>query len=79
MSNLPNTEIAINSWDDVNKIVPVLLNNDYAVMITLEEDSFIISYEWAVDTDRNCIIFRNRGDYEFERMKEMKKENAENA
>lgn len=79
MNNLPNNEIAIINWDDASKIIPALLNNDYAVMVTLEEDLFIINYEWANNTDRNYMIFRNRGDYEYERMKEMEKENTENA
>lgn len=79
MINLPNTEIAVNSWDDVNKIVPVLLNNDYAIMITLENDLFIISYEYTPMVDRNDMIFRTCSGYEYDQMKEMEKENAENA
>lgn len=79
MNNLPTNEIAIINWDDASKIIPALLNSDYAVMVTLEEDLFIINYEWVNNADRNDMIFRNRGDYEYEQMKEMEKENAENA
>lgn len=79
MNNLPNNEIYIEKWSDVNKIIPSLLHNEYAVMITLEEEAFIINYEWVQNTDRNGMIFRNCGDYEYEQMKEMEKENTEDA
>ena len=61
---LPN-EIALDNYEDVNAILPILVNNGYAVMVTREENLWIVNYIYACDngcdqSDRNNVVLMNR-------------------
>lgn len=61
---LPN-EIALDNYEDVNAILPVLVNNGYAVMVTREENLWIVNYIYACDNgcdqaDRNNVVLMNK-------------------
>ena len=43
---LPN-EIALDNYEDVNTILPILVNNGYAVMVTREENLWIVNYPYV--------------------------------
>lgn len=61
---LPN-EIALDNYEDVNAILPILVNNGYAVMVTREENLWIVNYIYACDNgcdqaDRNNVVLMNK-------------------
>lgn len=68
--NLENDSIAVNSFEDVCDMARVLLRNGNAVMITEEEDLYIVNYVWCDSgcPDRNDVVFRNRAELEVELM-----------
>lgn len=66
--NLENDSIAVSSFEDACDMARVLLKNGNAVMITEEEDLYIVNYVWCDSgfPDRNDVVFRNRASVEFE-------------
>lgn len=77
MKYLTNNELSVNTFEEAMAIQKILINNDYAVMITKEENLYIINYVWSSLSDRNDVVFRNRSDFiyeEDEEIKEIRKE-----
>ena len=68
--NLENDSIAVNSFEDACALSKILLDNGNAVMITKEEDLYIVNYVWCDSgyPDRNDVVFRNRAELEIELM-----------
>ena len=71
MAKLLPEEIALSKYEDVVAILPTLVNNGYATMITREEDLWIVSYIYAEDidneqADRNNVVLMDRGTFELE-------------
>ena len=66
--NLENDSIAVNSFEDACALSKILLDNGNAVMITKEEDLYIVNYVWCDSgfPDRNDVVFRNRASVEVE-------------
>ena len=67
-------EIAIKdmNWERASAVAQSLVEEGYAVMLTLEENLIIIDYEYACDrhdgqADRNNMVFMSRDAYEIER------------
>ena len=68
---LYNKEIAVKNmnWDRASSIAQNLVEEGYAVMLTVEEQLIIINYEYAGDVgapfaDRNNMVFMSRDDFE---------------
>ena len=60
-------EIALHSAESAFKIAEELLSNgNYVVMISREEQLWIINYLYADNCDRNDVVFMSREDYEEE-------------
>lgn len=58
-------EIAFKDRNAAFRVAELLLDEEYVVMISKEEDLTIINYEWSEhNSDRNDVIFMPR--YEFE-------------
>ena len=58
---LTNNEIAINDYATAMALSEILLNNDYVVMISREEQLYIINYIWSFhNSDRNDVCFQDR-------------------
>lgn len=64
-------EIAVKdmNWTRASAIAQALVEEGYAVMLTVEEQLIIIDYEYAGDVgapfaDRNNIVFMSRDDFE---------------
>ena len=77
MKYLTNNELSVNTFEEAMAIQKILVNNDYAVMITKEENLYIVNYVWSSLSDRNDVVFRNRSDFiyeEDEEIKEIRKE-----
>ena len=67
MKYITNNEIACKSYSDALSLAEILLSNGYVVLISKEENLFIINYEWSSrDADRNDVIFLKREDFEDE-------------
>lgn len=65
---LPQDGIVVESFEDAVEIQKILLKNGNAVMITQEEQFWIINWIWCQNgyADRNDVIFINRSEYEWE-------------
>lgn len=67
MKYITNNEISVKSYTDALSLAEILLNNSYVVMISREEKSYIVNYEWSErNADRNDVVFLNRSDFEME-------------
>ena len=73
MKYLTNNELSVNTFEEAMAIQKILVNNDYAVMITKEENLYIVNYVWSNLSDRNDVVFRNRSDFIYEEDEEIKK------
>ena len=58
------SEIAVQSKESALKIVDILVDEEYCVMLSREEDLYIIDFEYSEFSDRNNVIFMNREDFE---------------
>ena len=61
---IPENEIAVNDFEDACTITKILLKNNNAVLMTCEEDLFIINWIWCEGSqaDRNETAFMSRED-----------------
>jgi hypothetical protein len=58
---LTRNEIAVHSIADAESIMEMLIDNGYCVMISREENFFIINYVWSENhSDRNDVCFQDR-------------------
>ena len=48
------------------EVAKALLDENYVVLLSYEEDLLILDYEWAPNSDRNYVVFQSRDDYEEE-------------
>ena len=68
MSNLiPEKEIAVHSKENVDSIISALIDEGYVVMLSREEDLYMINYIWSQENyaDRNNVVFMNREEFEY--------------
>lgn len=67
---LENDGISVHSYEDACALAKILLNNSNAVMITTEEELFIVNWVWCESgyADRNDVVFRDRASVEIELM-----------
>jgi len=64
---LTNNEMVCHSFEDAQKIAEILLKNGYVVMISKEEDLYIVNYVWSERyADRNDVCFLSREEVEEE-------------
>lgn len=62
-------EIALYNAESAFKIAEELLSNgSYVVMISREEQLWIVNYEYSENCNRNDVVFMSREDYEEELM-----------
>lgn len=62
----PSNELAFDKKEDALKVVEVLLENKYVVMVSLEENLYIVNWLYSPLTDRNDVVFMDRGEFEDE-------------
>lgn len=67
------SEIAVQSKESALKIVDILVDEEYCVMLSREEDLYIIDFEYSEYSDRNNVIFMDRETFE-QKFKEIVKE-----
>lgn len=73
---LENDELSVNDFKDACTIAEILLKNGNAVMLTTEEDLFIVNWIWCESgyADRNDVVFRDRASVEIELMESEEKD-----
>ena len=60
-----NYEIACHSLENAHTLADVLMDEGYVVMISREEQLYIVNYIWSSDcADRNDVVFVSREDFE---------------
>lgn len=57
-------EIAVNDYHDATTIAEILMNNNYVVMMSREEQLYIINAIWSAGCNRNDVVFMDRGEFE---------------
>lgn len=57
-------EIAVNDYYDATTIAEILMNNSYVVMMSREEDLYILNVVWSASCNRNDVVFMDRGEFE---------------
>lgn len=57
-------EIALHDKETALKIANILVDNEYIVMISREEDLYIVNYLYAQYSDRNYVIFMDRDEFD---------------
>lgn len=77
MNYLPKNEIAVDTYEQACTLAKILLDNRNAVMITMEEQLYIVNWEFSWLSDRNDVIFRSREDWEYEEMIERREAEKE--
>jgi hypothetical protein len=68
MRYITDNEIAIKNKDTALKMAEMLISEGYCVMLSREEQLYIINYVWtsSVESDRNEVIFLSREEFEDE-------------
>jgi spore coat polysaccharide biosynthesis predicted glycosyltransferase SpsG len=59
-----NNEIAFKSKENAINVMKTLLEENYVVLMSREENLYIINYEYSSNSDRNNVVFIDK--YEFE-------------
>lgn len=60
-----NNEIAVKSFANAETLAELLLDEGYVVMISREENLYIVNYVWSPNyANRNDVCFQSREDVE---------------
>ena len=71
MKWITDNEIAVKQFIDAQKLAQILLDNGYVVMMSTEEQLYIVNYVWSPNgADRNDVVFEDRGIIEEEIFKD---------
>lgn len=57
-------EIAIKNKEKALEILSTLVDEEYCVMFSREEDLYIINYEYSEYSDRNNVVFMSKDEFE---------------
>lgn len=57
-------EIAIKNKEKALEVLGTLVDEEYCVMFSREEDLYIINYEYSEYSDRNNVVFMSRDEFE---------------
>lgn len=57
-------EIAIKNKEKALEVLSVLVDEEYCVMFSREEDLYIINYEYSEYSDRNNVVFMSKDKFE---------------
>ena len=71
-------ELAFSSKEDALKVAELLLQNDYCVLLSKEDDLTVLNYEYSQYSDRNDVVFMSAEEFD-SKYCEMESEENENA
>lgn len=57
-------EIAFHNKENALKVAEILLEEDNCVLLSKEEDLYVVNYEYSQYSDRNDVIFMDREEFE---------------
>lgn len=57
-------EVSINDYYDATTVAEILMNNGYVVMLSREEDLYIVNGIWSDTCNRNDVVFMDAGEFE---------------
>lgn len=57
-------EIAFRNKENALKVAEILLEEDNCVLLSKEEDLYVVNYEYSQYSDRNDVIFMDREEFE---------------
>jgi hypothetical protein len=57
-------EITIKNKEKALEVLSVLVDEEYCVMFSREEDLYIINYEYSEYSDRNNVVFMSKDEFE---------------
>lgn len=57
-------EIAIKNKDTAIKVVSLLVDEEYVVMLSREESLYVINFEYSQNSDRNDVVFMSKDEFE---------------
>ena len=57
-------EIAIKNKEKALEVLSTLVDEEYCVMFSREEDLYIINYEYSEYSDRNNVVFMSKDEFE---------------
>lgn len=63
---LPQKCLVFDSYEAAADAQKILLDNNYCVLITREENLFCLNWIWSENSDRRDVLFMNREDYDWE-------------
>ena len=64
-NHITNHEIACHSLENAFNFAKNLMDEDYVVMLSKEENLYIVNYVWSEHgADRNDVVFISREDFE---------------
>ena len=67
MDKMFKNELAFKNHENGMKVAKMLLDEDYVVLLSYEEQLLIVNYEWSErGADRNDVIFMRRDEFEEE-------------
>ena len=57
--------VAIHDYDQACALAKILMDNDYVIMLSMEEQLYIVSAIWSErHADRNDVVFMDRCEFE---------------
>lgn len=76
---LENDGIALTAFEDAMAVCKALMNSNHAVMITREEDLWIVNWVWCESgyPNRNDVVFRCRSSVDIEEYEAAQRRRAE--
>ena len=57
-------EIAFRNKENALKVIEILVEEDNCVLLSKEEDLYVVNYEYSQYSDRNDVIFMDREEFE---------------
>ena len=57
-------EIAFRNKENALKVAEILVEEDNCVLLSKEEDLYVVNYEYSQYSDRNDVIFMDREEFE---------------
>ena len=62
--NEDNIELVFKTWSDAITVAKTLMQNDYVVMLSYEEELTILNAVWSDGCDRNDVAFMSRDNFD---------------
>lgn len=58
--------VTVDSLEAALKLAAILVDQEYCVMLSREDEFYIVTFEFSVNSDRNGVVFMSREDYDEE-------------